>query len=289
MTDNNITLSFLLKELKLSLMAKNWQSKSEEAHKKSLSYADFLAILCEEEIANRYHARTLRLIRESKLPITKTLTNFDFNNAKNINKQQINHLANDSSWIKNNENLLIFGPSGVGKTHLAAAIANSLIVKKSIRVKFISTVTLIQHLQKAKQVFSLIDELSKLDKYQLLILDDIGYVKKTSNEAEVLFELISHRYESGSMIITANQPFSEWNKIFEDNMMTVAAIDRLIHHATIIECNEESFRKKESLQKKQNLLKVKGNINGDIDYKNDGNDSGNNEVIGESVGLKKFG
>ena len=99
-------------------------------------------------------------------------------------------------------------------------------------------------LQKAKQDLELIDALSKLDKFQLLIIDDIGYVKKSERETQVLFELIAHRYESGSLIITANQPFSEWDSIFSDSMMTVAAIDRIVHHATIIQCNDESFRKK---------------------------------------------
>ena len=242
-----ITLPFLLKELKLTSMTKNWQDKSDLAVKNNWDYPKYLSILCEEEIADRYHKKTLRYIREAKLPPAKTLSSFNFKNTK-INEQQIINLATNDNWIKNNENLLLFGPSGVGKTHLAVAITYSLI-EKGIRAKFSSTIAMIQNLQKAKKELTLIDELSKLDKYRILILDDIGYIKKDETETSLLFELIAHRYESGSIIITANQPFSQWGNIFQDNMMTVAAIDRLIHHSTIIQCNEESFRRKESIKK----------------------------------------
>ena len=246
-----ITLPFLLKELKLTSMTKNWQDKSDLAVKNNWDYPKYLSTLCEEEIADRYRKRTLRYIRESKLPPAKTLSSFDFKNTK-INEQQIVNLATNDNWIKNNENLLLFGPSGVGKTHLAAAITYCLI-EKGIRAKFSSTISMVQNLQKAKKELTLIEELSKLDKYRILILDDIGYIKKDETETSLLFELIAHRYESGSIIITANQPFSEWNNIFQDNMMTVAAIDRLIHHSTIIQCNEESFRRKESIEKAKKI------------------------------------
>jgi len=254
----NITLPFLLKELKLSSMARNLQDKEKLANDNNWSYDKFLASLCEDEIAQRYHNKTSRYIKEAKLPVGKTLSTFDFDKNKEIKKQQIINLATDDDWVKNNENLLIFGPSGVGKTHLASAIAYSLI-GKGVRVKFSSTIAMVQNLQKAKRDFTLIDELSKLDKYQVLVLDDIGYIKKTETESNLLFELIAHRYESGTIIITANQPFDQWDNIFQDNMMTVAAIDRLIHHATIIQCDADSFRKAESLQRirQQNTDKQK--------------------------------
>ncbi|XVN41532.1 MAG: ATP-binding protein [Rickettsia endosymbiont of Argas persicus] len=144
--------------------------------------------------------------------------------------------------------LALYRRSIQGKSHLAAAIGYAL-VEKHVKVLFISTTKLVQLLQAARKEYRLPNELTKLDKYDVIILDDIGYVRKDEGETHVLFELIAQRYESGSMIVTANQPFSEWDSIFTTNSMTVAAIDRLIHHATILEIQSDSYRRKSALLK----------------------------------------
>ena len=151
-------------------------------------------------------------------------------------------LVDDPGWLGRAENLLVFGASGVGKTHLAAAIARRM-VEFGKRVKFCSSIALVQQLQQAKLQLQLQSALKKLDRFDLLVLDDLGYVKKSEAETSVLFELIAHRYERRSLLITANQPFSQWDAIFTDSMMTVAAVDRLVHHALIIEIQAESYRK----------------------------------------------
>lgn len=240
---NVATLPLLLKELRLSTMSNIWEEILNIAQDKNWSYEGYLATLCEREISARYSKRIKRYIKESKLPIGKSLVTFDFKHAKSVNKAHIQALAENSSWIDKAENLIIFGPSGVGKTHIAAAIGHSLI-EQGIRCLFTPTTNLVQNLQLANKEYRLPEALTKLDKYSLIILDDIGYVKKNEAETGVLFELIAHRYEAGSLIITANQPFSEWDKVFPDNMMAVAAIDRLIHHATIINIQDESYRRK---------------------------------------------
>jgi DNA replication protein DnaC len=157
-------------------------------------------------------------------------------------------LAQDTAWLKRGDNLLLFGPSGVGKTHLAAALGRAL-VETGARVRFLSATTLVQLLQAAKANLQLQSALHKLDKYDLLILDDLGYVKKTETETSVLFELIAHRYELKSLMITANHPFSRWDEIFTDSTMTVAAVDRLVHHAVILEIQAESFRQQSAKQR----------------------------------------
>jgi DNA replication protein DnaC len=145
---------------------------------------------------------------------------------------------------------LLFGPPGGGKSHLAAALGLAL-VQNSRRVLFIRTTDLVQRLQVARRELGLEAAITKLDKYQLLILDDIAYVTKDQAETSVLFELIAARYERRSLLITANQPFGEWGKIFSDQAMTLAAIDRLVHHATILEMNVESYRRKAALKRKR--------------------------------------
>jgi DNA replication protein DnaC len=250
---NSASLPLLLKQLGLPKMYEHWEEIAAKAEKSNWSYAEYLKMLAELEANNRYQKRIERYIKESKIPSGKTLSNFDFKAAKSVNAAQIKALAENTSWVKQAENIIIFGPSGVGKSHLAAAIGLNLIMQ-NMRVLFTQTTTIVQQLQQARSSYKLPEALAKLAKIDLIILDDIGYVKKDENETNVLFELIADRYESGSLIITANQPFSEWNSIFPDNMMAVAAIDRLVHHATIINIKEQSYRKLNAQSKQSKTI-----------------------------------
>ena len=145
---------------------------------------------------------------------------------------------------------LFVGPPGGGKSHLAAALGFAL-VEGGWRVLFTRTTDLVQRLQIARRELALEAAIAKLDKFHLLILDDLAYVTKDQAETSVLFELISARYERRSLIITANQPFGEWGKVFPDQAMTVAVVDRLVHHATIFEMNVESYRRRAALERKR--------------------------------------
>jgi DNA replication protein DnaC len=246
---NMASLPVLLKELKLGSFAQHWEALAQKALDEQWLPQQYLAELCEQETAERYHKRLQRYTREAQLPPGKQLAQFDFSAINGVNKNQVLALVQQPNWVKHAGTLLIFGASGVGKTHLACGIAYGLI-EKGIRLKFTTATRIVQTLQQAREGLTLADTLSRLDKYAVLIVDDIGYVKKTNQETQVLFELIAHRYESGSLIITSNQPFSAWDQIFEDTMMTVAAIDRLVHHATILEIDAESYRKKTSLKRR---------------------------------------
>ncbi len=151
-------------------------------------------------------------------------------------------------WVEQGANLILFGPPSGGKSHLAAAIGLAFI-ENGWRVFFARTSDLVQRLQVARRELTLESAIAKLDKYHLLILDDPAYVAKDQAETSVLFELISARYERRSTLITANQPFGEWNRVFPDPAMTLAAVDRLVHHATIFEMNVESYRRRSALQR----------------------------------------
>ena len=159
-------------------------------------------------------------------------------------------LATGDEWLAKGANILLFGPPGGGKSHLSAALGRALI-ENGRRVFFARTTDLVQRLQIARRELGLESAIAKLDRYDLLILDDLAYVTKDQAETSVLFELISTRYERRSILITANQAFGEWGKIFPDQAMTLAAIDRLVHHATIFEMNVESYRRKAALTKKR--------------------------------------
>jgi DNA replication protein DnaC len=200
-------------------------------------------VLAEQEHQQRHQARLRRLLDEAQLPVPKTLAEFDWDAIPDLNRGQIEQLAHDTGWLDRAENLLLFGPSGVGKTHLAAAICRSLIgLDRSAR--FFTATTLVQELQRAKADYALAKALNKLDRYALLVIDDIGYVRKDEAETSVLFELVMHRYERRSLLVTSNQPFSEWENVFSTSAMTVAAVDRLVDYSTLIQINGESYRRK---------------------------------------------
>ena len=241
-------LPVMLSSLRLPSINRLWREIAEQADDQGWGAARFLATLCEHELADRHQRRIARHMAQSGLPRGKSLASFEFTAVKSLNKTKVLALAAADAWLDQGANLLIFGPSGTGKSHLAAAIGSAL-VEAGRRVLFSRTTDLVQRLQAARRDLSLPQQLAKLDRFDLLILDDLGYVRKDQAETSVLFELIAERYERRSVIVTANQPFSQWNQIFPDDAMTVAAIDRLVHHATILELNTESYRRRKAIAK----------------------------------------
>jgi len=238
----------LLSTLRLPTIARLWAQLGERSDREGWPAARYLATLLEHELAERYQRRIQRHLQEADLPAGKSLTTFDFASVPMVNMSQINALAAGGSWLDKGANILAFGPPGVGKSHLSAGLGQAL-VEKGYRVLFTRTTDLVQRLQAARRDLSLESLMEKLDKYDLLILDDISYVRKDQAETSVLFELISARYERRSLLITANKPFGQWDEIFPDKAMTVAAIDRLVHHAVILEINTESYRRKTAVSR----------------------------------------
>lgn len=236
-------LPLMLKELRLPAFGQYYKDYQDRASEHAWSYSQYLSTLCEQEVAQRFQSRISSWTREAKLPRGKSFATLALNDLPQVVQKKIIALRDNTHWAHQAENILLIGPSGVGKSHIAAALGLHLI-EQGIRVKWMPATALVQHLQLAKKDLDLMTAMTRLDKYRVLIIDDIGYVKKTDSETHALFEFIAHRYESGSLVITSNQPFSQWDQIFPDTMMTVAAIDRIIHHATIIEIDSESYRRK---------------------------------------------
>lgn len=243
-------LGVMLHELRLPTMKTVWSSFAERADKEGWPAARFLAAIAEHELAERDRRRIERHLADARLPPGKTLDGFDFDAVPMVSKAHVMALAAGDAWLAKGANLLLFGPPGGGKSHLAAGIGLAL-VENGWRVLFSRTTDLVQRMQVARRELALEATIAKLDRFDLLVLDDLAYVTKDQAETSVLFELISARYERRSMLITANQPFGEWGKVFPDPAMTLAAVDRLVHHATIIEMNVESYRRRAAIERRR--------------------------------------
>ncbi len=234
----------LLRSLRLPSFVTQHEELAHQAESENWSFNQYLHYLCEVEIADRDRRRTERLIKQSGLPHDKNLDTLDLGRLPAKVRRQVPTLC-EGGFVDNAENVLSFGLPGRGKTHLLCAIGYELI-NRGYRVLFTPAYRLVQRLLVAKRELLLEQELRKLDRFDAVILDDIGYIQQDRDEMEVLFTFLGERYERRSVMISSNLVFSQWDRIFKDPMTTAAAIDRVVHHATILELTGDSIRNEEA-------------------------------------------
>ena len=237
-----------LKALHLPGFRECFEEEAARATRESLSYEQYLLELTEREVETRCQSRVRRLLRESRLPLEKTLETFDLKRLPRKALAQVKVLL-DGGFVDRRENVLCFGNPGSGKSHVLCAIGHEL-VQQGRPVFFTSCELLVQDLLVAKRELRLARLFKRLRRHDAIIIDDIGYVQHDREEMEVLFTLLAERYERGSILLTSNLPFSQWERIFKDPMTTAAAIDRLVHHSVILELNIDSYRMTAAQHKK---------------------------------------
>jgi DNA replication protein DnaC len=236
-------LALMLTELRLPTIKRLSEPMCEQSDREGWPARRLLEALFEHEMTERQTRRIDRYRAESDLGSDKRLSSFDFTAVPSVSKAQVMALAEGHEWLDRGANVLLFGPPGVGKSHLVSALGHALI-DAGRRVLFTRCGDLVQRLQAARRDLRLPQELARLDRFDLLILDDLSYVRRDQAETSVLFELIAERYERKSLAVTANTPFSQWGEVFAEPAMTLAAVDRLVHHATILEMNVPSYRRR---------------------------------------------
>ncbi|MFW6115419.1 MAG: IS21-like element helper ATPase IstB [Thermodesulfobacteriota bacterium] len=242
------SLESCLKDLHLPTVRECYEHQADTARKENITYEYYLAEVMEREREVRSHKRVQRMLRESKLPLEKSLDAFEMERLPSKLAAQVQALL-DGSFVRRSENILAFGNPGSGKTHLLCAIGQELVLQGR-RVLFTPCSLLVQQLLLAKRDLKLPRLLKRLSRYEALLIDDIGYVQQNREEMEVLFILLAERYERGTLMITSNLPFSKWERIFKDPMTAAAAIDRLVHHSVILEVNVPSYRLEQSKETK---------------------------------------
>ena len=235
------SLEMLFREFCLPTFATRFAEMLQLAEAQNWGYRKLLLQLCEAEAADRRERKRQRLLRESKLLSGKTLGNLEEAQLPARVRRQLPTLL-EGGFIERAENLLVFGLPGRGKTHFLCALGRELILRHGMAICFTPTFKLVQQLLAAKKELKLDAALKKLDRFEAIILDDIGYVQQSREEMEVLFTFLADRYERRSVLLSSNLVFSKWDQIFKDPMTTMAAVDRLVHHAIILEFDGESLR-----------------------------------------------
>jgi DNA replication protein DnaC len=244
------SIDILLRSLKLPTILREHEVIGKTAEQEEWSYTKYLHALCEIEVMERSSRRIANNLKRSNLPDGKTMETFDMSFMPIKIKRQVSMLL-EGGFADKAENVLAFGLPGRGKSHLLCGIARELIIHKNKQVLYITAFSLVQKLLIAKRDLMIEMYLKKLDKFDVILLDDIGYVQQSREEMEILFTFLSERYERRSLMITSNLVFNEWDKIFKDPMTTSAAIDRLVHHSVILELNSiKSYRAKQAAKNK---------------------------------------
>jgi len=240
-------VAVLLRSLKLPGFVRAYGEVATRAEREGWAFEHYLHHLAEIEIEDRRCRRIERLLRQSCLPHDKTLATLELSRLPVPVRRSVPTLC-DGGFVDRAENLLAFGLPGRGKTHLISAIGHELL-QRGYQVLFVPAFKLVQRLLAAKRNLELEATLRRLDRFDAVILDDLGYVQQSRDEMEVLFTFLAERYERRSVLITSNLVFSQWDKIFQDPMTTACAIDRLVHHAVILELTGPSVRAEEAMRR----------------------------------------
>jgi DNA replication protein DnaC len=246
---NRLLLEHFLKQLKLPTFLREYGATADDCSKGNKDFREYLFRLAERELLERECKTKQRLIKAAGFPVIKTLETFDFLAIPSLNKMLVHELTR-SEYVNNRENVIILGNSGTGKTHIATALGVSACQNRSSTL-FRTAAGLSRELIEARDEKQLGRLLNKLSRIKLLIIDEMGYVPLSKSSSELLFEVISKRYEQGSVIVTSNLPFDEWTEVFDSERLTGALLDRLTHHVHILEMNGDSYRLRQSKKKKR--------------------------------------
>lgn len=250
--DAYLLLKTNLKQLRLPTMLAEHEKLAREASESNQDFLEYLLRLTELELATRSANALQARIRQASFPTCKDLDTFDFSAAPGLGKQKVLELSR-GTWIGERKNCVLVGASGTGKTHLAIALGMAA-CRAGRRVRFFTAAALVHRLEQSRQQLTLDRFLKQLDKTELVICDELGYLSFSRSGAELLFQVFAERYERGSLLITSNLPFSEWQEVFQGERMTAALLDRLTHHCEIFEMNGESYRFRESMKAKRSSV-----------------------------------
>jgi DNA replication protein DnaC len=240
-------LAVHLKHLRLPTILAEYEKLAQEAAQENAHYFQYLLHLVELESAQRGANALQARIKEAAFPVYKDLDSYDFSLVPNLPKQKMVELTR-CQWLDQHENLCLLGSAGVGKTHLAIALGLAA-CRAGRRVRFYTAAALVTRLEETQKQYQLDRFLRQLDRVDLLICDELGYLSFSRTGAELLFQVFADRYERASLLLTSNLPFSEWGQVFQGERMTAALLDRLTHHCHIFEMNGESYRFRESVKK----------------------------------------
>jgi len=244
-----ISLKEHLKELKLSSMASDIETRLRQAKESGVGYDEFLLDLATTELQVRAENRLTRRIRDAKFPLLKPVETFDLNVVPELDIRLFRDLCG-CDYIKERRNVIFLGKSGVGKSHLATALGIEA-CKTNYRTRFISCYGLVNELIEAREIRDLSRLIQRYSRYDLLILDELGYIPFSKAGSELLFQVLAERYEKGSIMITTNLGFADWTQVFGNPVITATLLDRLTHKAHIIDCPWDSYRLKQSIKTKK--------------------------------------